>query len=115
MRWQCERESVWIRMKLYSKRESWMISSKRKEDRAVRNRLVKMEAKTREWFASGEGALWLDDSSEQTLDGLRMAIHHIMHRQKELGKRLKSETVTSALLLPCNGDLHSPTSVLVQS
>jgi hypothetical protein len=43
---QCEREAVWIRMKMLSKRDCWLISSKKKEDRAVKKRVAAVVERT---------------------------------------------------------------------
>jgi hypothetical protein len=43
---QCEREAVWIRMKMLSKRDCWLISSKKKEDRTVKKRVAAVVERT---------------------------------------------------------------------
>ncbi len=44
---QCERESVWLRMRLLTKRDCWIISSQRKEERAVKKRVAAVVERTK--------------------------------------------------------------------
>ena len=54
LHWQCERNAVFIRMKLLTKREYWLVQSKRKEEAAVAERASKIEEKTRVCLRNGK-------------------------------------------------------------
>lgn len=113
---QCEREAVWIRMKMVTKRDNWVIVSKRKEAATVKKRIEDMVTNTtvrsvthcgcdgchssvpvclcigwQAWFREPEGVEWLDEAARRTVEGLRDAIIHVRKRQRALGLRIHSK------------------------